>query len=162
MHCDMLNGGQGLVPYADPDCKSENGRQKETELQRGWHGPDILILASRQPPPALPSAPPPGGAMLSGTCVEPGHFIKGCFFSSRLKDLNELSSWPFWAPAFFSLKWVCRPHPHHHLKSAIALSVFPPLSSTLSFFPPLVFSPCSWGDKPLLRHTAAHRHAKVV
>lgn len=26
MDGDTLNGGQGLLPYADPDCKSESGR----------------------------------------------------------------------------------------------------------------------------------------
>lgn len=85
-----------------------------------------------------------------------GSFIKPCFFSSRWEDLNELSSWPFWAPAF---KSKFRPPSTQNLP-LVFLSFHLSLPLCHSF---LHLSLLPAGGKTLLsHHPAADRHAKVV
>lgn len=85
-----------------------------------------------------------------------GSFIKACFFSSRWEDLNELSSWPFWASAF---KSKFRPPTTPNLP-LVFLSFHLSLSLCHSF---LHLSLLPAGGKTLLsHHPAADRHAKVV
>lgn len=91
MHCDTLNGGQGLLPYADPDCKSQSGRHFLTE--KGGRAAAGGTQARHPQLPASPdSTPPPEVQRSRGPVLNLAALSRLVFSSPSWKHLNELSS----------------------------------------------------------------------
>lgn len=145
MHGDMLNRGQGLLPYGGPGCKSESRRkgggwlERETRHLKRWRSISATKTPLKSPdvsqdccsttthhyslnhlPPHCHLAPAaPQGAAPSGVCVELAASLRLVFFLLLLGGFK-------WAVilTFLSFCFLKQVHPlHHHPSFSFHLSL---------------------------------------